>query len=77
MFPFHPWDPEEKRREGVVLWIPHTVEELIKSSNELLNCSGSRILSEDGGSISDAAMISDNQKLYLVADHNTTDMNNT
>ncbi|URE31927.1 Potassium channel [Musa troglodytarum] len=77
VFPFHPWDPEEKRREGVVLWIPRTVEELIKSSNELLNCSGSRILSEDGGSISDAAMISDNQKLYLVADPNTTAMNNT
>ncbi|KAJ8471887.1 hypothetical protein OPV22_026230 [Ensete ventricosum] len=77
VFPFHPWDPEEKRGEGVVLWIPHTVEELIKSSNELLNYWGSRILSEDGGSISDAAMISDNQKLYLVADHNTTAMNNT
>ena len=68
MFPFHPWDPKEKRKEGVVLWVPLTMEELIESSQELLNCSGSRILSEEGGRISDVAMICDNQKLYLVAD---------
>lgn len=67
MFPFHPWDPNEKRKEGVVLWIPRTIEDLIKSSKEQLNFSGSRLLSEDGARIVDVDMISDKQKLYLVA----------
>ncbi|KAJ4792944.1 potassium channel protein [Rhynchospora pubera] len=66
VFPFHPWDPKDKRKEGVVLWIPHTIEDLIKSSEEQLNCSGSRLLSEDGARIVDVDMISDGQKLYLV-----------
>lgn len=68
MFPFHPWDPKEKRREGVVLWIPHTIEDLIKSCEEQLNCPGSRLLSEDGARIVDVDMITDGQKLYFVAD---------
>ena len=67
VFPFHPWDPNEKRKEGVVLWIPRTIEDLIKSSKEQLNCSGSRLLSEDGARIVDVDMISDRQKLYLIA----------
>jgi potassium channel len=67
VFPFHPWDPEEKRKEGVVLWIPHTIEDLIKSGKEQLNCSGSRLLSEDGARIVDVDMIFDKQRLYLVA----------
>uniref|UniRef100_A0A1D1XLH8 Potassium channel n=1 Tax=Anthurium amnicola TaxID=1678845 RepID=A0A1D1XLH8_9ARAE len=65
VFPFHPWDPKEKRREGIMLWIPHTIEELIKASEDQLNCSGARILSEDGGRILDVDMICDGQKLYL------------
>ncbi|XP_020090467.1 potassium channel KOR1-like isoform X2 [Ananas comosus] len=68
VFPFHPWDPKEKRREGVVLWIPHTIEDLIKSCEEQLNCPGSRLLSEDGARIVDVDMITDGQKLYFVAD---------
>eukprot|EP00262_Sarcandra_glabra_P012106 TRINITY_DN3049_c0_g1_i1.p1 TRINITY_DN3049_c0_g1~~TRINITY_DN3049_c0_g1_i1.p1 ORF type:complete len:183 (+),score=36.16 TRINITY_DN3049_c0_g1_i1:488-1036(+) len=66
VFPFHPWDSEAKRREGVVLWIPRTLEELIKSSEEQLKCSYTCILSEDGGKIQDIDMICDGQKLYLV-----------
>ncbi|WOL06611.1 potassium channel KOR1-like isoform X1 [Canna indica] len=73
VFPFHPWGPKEKRKEGVTMWIPQNMEELIKSAEELLNCSGSRILSEDGGRILDVGMICDNQKLYFVADQ--TSMN--
>ncbi|XP_073109937.1 potassium channel KOR1 isoform X2 [Elaeis guineensis] len=76
VFPFHPWDPKEARREGVVLWIPCTIEELIRSSREQLKSSGSCILSEDGGRILDVDMISDGQKLYLVADQETTAHNN-
>lgn len=76
MLPFHPWDPKEARREGVVLWIPCTIEKLIRSSREQLKSSGSCILSEDGGRIIDVDMISDGQKLYLVADQETSTHNN-
>ncbi|XP_042398205.1 potassium channel KOR1-like [Zingiber officinale] len=69
VFPFHPWDPKEKRKEGATLWIPKTIDELIKSSQELLNCSGLYILAEDGGRIFDVSMINDKEKLFLVA-HN-------
>lgn len=72
VFPFHPWGPEEKRREGVVLWIPRMMEELIRTAQEKLRCSGTSILSEDGGRVHDVDMISDNQKLYLVTDQDTT-----
>lgn len=66
VFPNHPWDPKEKSREGVVVWVPATMAELIKSAEELLRCSGSRMLSVDGGRILDVGLISDSQKLYLV-----------
>ncbi|KAK1313076.1 Potassium channel KOR1 [Acorus calamus] len=62
VFPFHPWDPKEKRREGVMLWIPRSLKDLIESSNEQLKCNGSKILSEEGGRITDVDMISDGQK---------------
>ncbi|XP_031492431.1 potassium channel KOR1-like isoform X2 [Nymphaea colorata] len=67
VLPFHPWDPEEKRREGIVMWIPDTLDELIKSSEEKFNFSSSRLLSEDAGRILDLEMISDGQRLYLVS----------
>ncbi|XP_020271013.1 potassium channel KOR1-like [Asparagus officinalis] len=74
VFPFHPWGPLEKNREGVMLWVPQDIDELISSALQKLKCSGTFILSEDGGRILDAGMISDNDKLYLVADQdrNTT-----
>ncbi|KAJ4961672.1 hypothetical protein NE237_021582 [Protea cynaroides] len=40
VFPFHPWDPKEKRRPGIVLWIPRTMQELIKMAAEQLKYSG-------------------------------------
>ncbi|CAN6455466.1 unnamed protein product [Victoria cruziana] len=49
VLPFHPWAPKEKRREGIVMWIPDTLDELIETSSEKLNCYASRPLSEDGG----------------------------
>ncbi|RZC59957.1 hypothetical protein C5167_021708, partial [Papaver somniferum] len=36
VFPFHPWDPKEKRKEGVVLWIPTSVDELIRMAPSVL-----------------------------------------
>jgi hypothetical protein len=69
VFPFHPWDPKENRRHGIVLWVPHTIEELIKTAAEHLEISScSCILSEDGGKILDVDMINDGQKLYLVTE---------
>ncbi|KAJ0981246.1 hypothetical protein J5N97_009501 [Dioscorea zingiberensis] len=72
VFPFHPWDPEEKRKEGVMLWVPNTIEDLIKSSMEKLQCFSmcSYILSEDGARIHDVEMILHDQRLYLIPDEN-------
>ncbi|KAF9671267.1 hypothetical protein SADUNF_Sadunf12G0029600 [Salix dunnii] len=66
VFPFHPWDPKEKRRDEVVLWVPQTIEELVKASVEQLKSPGGYILSENGGKILDVNMISHDQKLFLV-----------
>ncbi|KAG9129206.1 hypothetical protein Leryth_006406 [Lithospermum erythrorhizon] len=71
VYPFHPWDPKESRRHGVVLWIPHSIEELTATASEQLKLSSdSIILSEDAGKITDVNMINDGQKLYLVSDEN-------
>ncbi|XP_035545248.1 potassium channel SKOR isoform X2 [Juglans regia] len=68
VFPFHPWDPKEHRQHGIMLWVPHTIEELIKAASEQLDISScSCILSEDGGKIIDVDMINDDQKLYIVS----------
>lgn len=69
VFPFHPWDSKEERKQGVVLWIPKTIEELIETAMDQLKCSsGSCILSENGAKITDIDMISDEEKLFLVAE---------
>ena len=74
MFPFHPWDPMDKSKHGIVLWVPQTIEELIKTSAEQLDfpsgSCGSCILSEDAGKILNVDMISDGQKLYLISQTN-------
>ncbi|KAL2317285.1 hypothetical protein Fmac_031161 [Flemingia macrophylla] len=67
VFPFHPWDPKDSRRYGIVLWVPHSIEELIRAAAEQTEIFGdSCILSEDAGKITDVDMIKDGQKLYLV-----------
>jgi len=43
------------------VWIPHVIDELIKTSEQLKFSNASCILSEDGGVILD-----NNQKLYLI-----------
>ncbi|KAB5560868.1 hypothetical protein DKX38_005825 [Salix brachista] len=69
VFPFHPWGAKEQRRPGVVLWIPLTMEELVKAASEKLQFpDGSCILSEDAGKILEVDMIDDGQKLYLTSD---------
>ncbi|ERM93810.1 hypothetical protein AMTR_s00138p00019640 [Amborella trichopoda] len=68
VFPFHPWGPREERKEGVVMWIPPTLDQLLSSSSELLGCFCTCILSEDAGKILSVDMISDGQKLYAISD---------
>ncbi|XP_009147314.1 potassium channel SKOR isoform X1 [Brassica rapa] len=65
----HPNDSKEKRRRGIVLWVPKSIEELVRSAAEQLNFpEASCVLSEDEGKIIDVELISDGQKLYLTVE---------
>ncbi|KAL5721917.1 hypothetical protein ACHQM5_005502 [Ranunculus cassubicifolius] len=72
VFPFHPWDPKEKRKQGIMLWVPQSIDELVKVAREKLKATldCSCIVSEDVGQILDVDMICDGQKLYLVPETN-------
>lgn len=52
------------------MWAPHTMEELIEAASHqlgMLDAEAKYIaLSEDGGQILEADMITDGQKLYLI-----------
>ncbi|XP_010670208.1 potassium channel SKOR isoform X2 [Beta vulgaris subsp. vulgaris] len=68
VFPFHPWETKENRRTGIVLWVPRTIDELVKIASEKLNFpTGSCILSDDGGKILDVDLVDNGQKLYLIS----------
>ncbi|KAG5529743.1 hypothetical protein RHGRI_030204 [Rhododendron griersonianum] len=68
VFQSHPWDPKDRTKHGIVLWVPETIEELIKTAAQQLEFPyGSCILSEDAGKILDVDLISDGQKLYLIS----------
>ncbi|CAM8924699.1 unnamed protein product [Rhodiola kirilowii] len=74
VFPFHPWDPKEEKRNGIVLRIPHSIQALIQEAADHLNCSSDAqlfVLSEDAGKIIDVDLIRDGQKLYLVSEMGT------
>ncbi|RLN12894.1 potassium channel KOR1 [Panicum miliaceum] len=75
VFPYHPWRAAAgtgtgRRKEGVVLWIPHTIEGLVASAQEKLGVPGPgarlRLLCEDGARVLDVDTVNDGQKLYLV-----------
>ncbi|KAL0430478.1 UNVERIFIED_CONTAM: Potassium channel SKOR [Sesamum radiatum] len=67
VFPFHPWDPKEGRKHGIVMWVPNTIDELIKAATKQLELpDGLCILSEDGGKIFDVDMVTDGQRLYMI-----------
>lgn len=71
VFPFHPLEHKDSKRIGVVLWVPQSIEELIREASEQLNITAagsSCILSEDAGRIIDVDMISEGQKLYLMSE---------
>lgn len=58
-----------------MLWIPHTINELIRSAQEKLGLSSSclRLLCQDGATVQDVDMVNDGQKLYLVGDKDMGD----
>ncbi|XP_011083318.1 potassium channel SKOR [Sesamum indicum] len=69
VFPGFPWDHRDGRSLGVVLWVPETIEQLIKTVKEQLSFhGGSCLLSENGGKILDVSIILDDQKLFLASD---------
>ncbi|KAL0425229.1 UNVERIFIED_CONTAM: Potassium channel SKOR [Sesamum radiatum] len=69
VFPGFPWDHRDGRSLGVVLWVPETIEQLIKMAKEQLSFHGSScLLSENGGKILDVSIILDDQKLFLASD---------
>ncbi|XP_068302539.1 potassium channel SKOR-like isoform X2 [Pyrus communis] len=75
VYPFHPWESKDQRRPGIVLWVPTTIGELIRTAGEQLefSLSGScMILTEDAGKILDVDLINDSQKLYLVSETHFT-----
>ncbi|KAK4750829.1 hypothetical protein SAY87_004311 [Trapa incisa] len=70
VFPYHPWDGKDaQRKPGVVLWVPETLEELIREAKVRLNMpSECCFISESGGVITDLDMINHDQNLFLVKD---------
>ncbi|KZV46481.1 potassium channel SKOR-like [Dorcoceras hygrometricum] len=61
-----PSDHRDGRSFGVVLWVPKTIQELVETAATQLGFMGATcILSENEGKITDAGMISDDQKLFL------------
>lgn len=71
VYPFHPWEPKEHRKDGIVLRVPSTIDTLIQEAAEFLKCSTDDaqfcILSEDAGKILNVDLIDNDQKLYLVS----------
>eukprot|EP01018_Ginkgo_biloba_P023088 Gb_22473 [translate_table: standard] len=66
VFPFHPWAPREKRMHGIVMWVPDTVEDLLRAAAQHFGFLGSCLLTEDAGQILNVDFIQNNQKLYVV-----------
>lgn len=75
VFPFHPEESvhlENRRRHGIVIWVPRDIQELICVATDKLNLPTDSciLLSADAGIITDVDMISDGQKLYLISETN-------
>jgi len=66
VFPFHPWTPREKRRNGLVMWVPETIEALLQATAQHFGYVGTMVLTEDAGEVLNVDLIQHNQKLYIV-----------
>lgn len=70
VFPFHPLDNTEERKVGIMLWVPNSINELMRIAAEQLGVvkDSCYLLTEDGGKILDVDLIDDGQKLYLIGE---------
>jgi len=66
VFPFHPWTPRERRRNGLAMWVPETIEALLQATAQHFGSVGTIVLTEDVGEVLHADLIQHNQKLYIV-----------
>nr|XP_043634848.1 potassium channel SKOR-like [Erigeron canadensis] len=70
VYPFQPWEEsKDQNKYGVVLWVPDTIDELMKTAAEYLKLDlppTSCIVTQDAGRIFDVDIIKDEQKLYLI-----------
>ncbi|PWA67392.1 Ankyrin repeat-containing protein [Artemisia annua] len=69
-FPSSSQEPSGQPSLGIVLWVPDTIDELMKTTSDHLKLElphASCIITEDVGRILDVDMITDGQKLYLTS----------
>ena len=68
VLPCRPWDPLEGRKLGIRMWVPQTMEELIKNASHKLRMLEAKciILCEEGCQVTDVDSIVDMQRLYLI-----------
>lgn len=69
IYPFQPWEPKDQNKFGIVLWVPDSIDELMKTAADHLKLDlspASCIITEDSGKVLDVDFITDGQKLYLV-----------
>ncbi|KAI3451320.1 hypothetical protein Pfo_007985 [Paulownia fortunei] len=63
-------DHKECRRHGLVMWVPHSIEELINVASKQLGLPDRSCILSAGGKILEVDMIADGQKLYMINETN-------
>ncbi|KAI7756265.1 hypothetical protein M8C21_015499 [Ambrosia artemisiifolia] len=70
IYPFQPWEPKDQNKFGITLWVPDSIDELMKTAADHLKLdlapTSCIVVTEDAGQLSDVDMINDGQKLYLI-----------
>ncbi|KAK1410666.1 hypothetical protein QVD17_37204 [Tagetes erecta] len=70
IYAFQPWEQKDQSKLGIVLWVPDSIDELMKTAADHLKLdldpTSCIIVTEDAGQVSDVDMINDGQKLYLI-----------
>lgn len=71
VYAFQPWEePKDQNKFGVVLWVPDTTDELMKTAADHLKLdlplASCILVTKDLGKIVDVEIIIDGQKLYLI-----------
>ncbi|KAJ7551923.1 hypothetical protein O6H91_06G034800 [Diphasiastrum complanatum] len=68
IFPYHPWTPAERRKHGVVIWVPETLRELLDMASEIFGEILIHIMNEDAGVVTSIDLIDHDDKLYIIND---------